>query len=49
MAQRHVVFFLKREESPPLSLGTEDSLVTARIWPTDSDCLALIHDDPLHL
>lgn len=28
MARHHVVFYLKREESPPLSLGTEDNVVT---------------------
>lgn len=49
MARHHVTFYLKREESPPLSLGTEDNVVTVRIWFTDSDCLALIHNHPLHL
>jgi hypothetical protein len=47
MARHHVVFYLKREESPPLSLGAEDNVVNVRRWLPDSDFLALIYERPL--
>lgn len=47
MARHHVTFYLKREESPPVSLGTEDNVITVRNCLPDSDYLALIHGQTL--